>query len=206
MRLLVANLVVFAAMEMFDLKRQLVVQGDGVSWSVPHDMVKTVDGVEFVKLQPSRNYGFVKLVKGKQSTASDSLSNAKGYLTLQQLRSNFGLEASDAAASLFDVDEQQAKKKKKLAKKHAKDEVTVLPIQLDGVIVKILSAAHPAESVWVEASSLSISTAIDFIRRNGLEVEEAAAEVAALAPGEFKMGGGRVATKVDGRLKYVKKN
>ena len=100
----------------------------------------------------------------------------------------------------------QAKKPKKLAKKRGKDEVTVLPIQLDGAIVKILSAAHPAESVWVEASSLSISTAIDFIRRNGLEVEEAAAEVAALAPGEFKMGGGRVATKVDGRLKYVKKN
>ena len=187
-------------MEMFDLKRQLVVQGDGVSWSVPYEMVKSVDGIEFVKLQPSRNYGFVKLVKGKKSSASDSLSNATGYLALQQLRSSFGVEASDAAASLFDVDEQQAKKKKKVCKKHAKNELTVLEIKLDGVSVKILSAAHPTESVWVEASSLSISTAIAFIREHGLEVEETAEEVAALAPGEFKMGGGRVATKVDGKL------
>ena len=191
---------------MFVVKKQLAVQGDGASWSVPDDMVKTVDGLEFVKLQPSRNYGFIRLVLGKKCSGSDSLSHVCGYQQLQKLRADKeSAEPADPAASLFEVhDEKPAKKKRSAKAKAPKGSQEVLVVDADGTAIKILSAMHPSESVWVEASGSSISATIAFIRSHGLQAAEAEA-AAKLEPGQFRMGGGRVATKTgDGKLKYIK--
>ena len=190
------------------VKKQLVISSSSHAWSVPATMIKEVDNVTFVKLQPSRNFGFVQLVCGSKISKNSSLSKSVGYRALMQLRSG----ASDkptAAADLFEATAPSTGKKKKLRRTSTDDDVNSEIVNLDvsGVAVKALPANHPQEAVWVEANDSSMAAVIAFIRSNGLdEAEGADDDKEQLQPGMIRMGAGRVAFRnEDGSLKYVKK-
>ena len=158
-----------------NVKHLLVLSADDATWVVPEDMSKVIDDIEFVKLQPSRNISFVKMVCGKQVPQNHSMSGSDGYRKLQQLRNEAQQpkEDSGAASSLFQTEEKdsRAKKRERITKAEAEAARThpkILDISLDGCEVKVLEATHPLEAVWAEATPEALSALIRFLRATGV--------------------------------------
>lgn len=192
-----------------NVKSQIVISSSTHTWAVPDSMIKQVENITFVKLQPSRNFAFVQLACGSKVNKNASLSKSVGYKALLQLRSS----ASDqptAAAGLFDAEARFTGKKKKLRRRITEDDddkqIGIVSLDVNGVAIKALTANHPQEAVWIEATAESMTAVIAYLRSNGTdEVEGADDHREKLQPGMIRMGGGRVAMRSeDGSLKYVK--
>jgi hypothetical protein len=195
-----------------NVRTALVISNDEASWSVSDDMRKLVDDVAFVKLQPSRNLSFCKMVLGKHVAPNASLSGSEGYTRLQQLRNDNQQpqQDDDGSAKLFQQESESSKKRKRVTKGEAasaRANPKVYEISVDGVDVKVLEAAHPLEAVWVEATPKALSAVVSFLQSQGVQkAAHDAKEDSPRIPNTIKMGAGRYAMRqADGTLKYLKK-
>ena len=197
----------------FNVKlNQVVISNDSATWLVPEDMVKCVDNLKFIKLQPSRNIMLNKLVCGKSAGPNSSLSGTPGYNKLQVLRNTMTEPTdADAASKLFDDSEADAKHKKKKRLRRAasadlKENPKFMDLQIEGINVKTLVAVHPTEAVWIEASPIAINAVFTFLRAEGIDKPPAEAkDVKHFGKHVVKQGKGRLAERLeDGRLKYIK--
>ena len=190
-------------------------------WKIPEDFIKTVDGHHFVKLAGSNatfaNFVSPGLAKFQKNL---SLSMTKGFKGLQSLRNSAQYGQASCESSLFSSAGPQPKKKARKQTSCKENEVMSFIVPAfdvnPGGNVEFLAVSHPLCDVWVRFDAAIIELCIQYIRFEGLEVEQTRAPRAMEEPldGQAKvvqMGGGRQAIKAvgaDGKAsyRYIKKS
>jgi len=194
---------------MATVRHQVIIEYDDHAWKVDESMVKKVNDVEFVKLQPSRNVGFCRLL-GVAQKLNPSVAQAPGIMKLTELRNaaqvdyEAAADAEQTATPLFQVPEKKRAKKSQFEQTLLKENPAILNVTVEDANVKMLAATHPQEAVWVECTDAALSACIEFIKSQGIDSDTRPYKTQT-EPGAFRMGSGRIATKgSDGSLKYAK--
>lgn len=187
---------------MVSITKSLVISWCDKEWCVKGEFLKEVNGKDWVKIHTSAATGLIKLIKG-HSRRNMSLSGNTGIMDLQKARNlaqAVQLQAEKPSESLFSEDEKIKKKRKRTSyeMQEIREDPSEVDVELDGVIVKMLAAAHPQESLWIEAKNESIEAVLKKIKEHDADLEK---REYSKGSDTIKIGGGRSAYKTaEGRF------
>ena len=173
---------------------------DSPTWKVSPELLKTIDGVDFVKLRPW-DMGFVKLVAHGVAEVNYkqkcSLAGTRGFKSLLQLRNDAVLSEEKlqddddiedtGAAALFGDSVRPAKKARagalrpriNAAKLQAmRDEPVAFDFEVPGIdnvpglSITAIKPAHPCDDLCVKLDTDTLHHLVSFIRGHGFNGED----------------------------------